>query len=238
MLYIAIESETMHFFFREGEKIQRGRYRMHPALNFEHNLRKALASMPAVGNERQAVRVLVTTPGTAMPLTDFSEEICEEVFRQCFVDRERQRVFYDMIPETSGVWIFGMPKDQCEALEGLFGEVFYASSTAPLTRYALQQAGQAERLLLLGLREEWVDVVAVQGSRLLLVNTYPVHTAADAAYYGLSVAKQLNFNLGEDRVILVGADAHRATLKEQISRFVRNIEERHDILRDLLHFLH
>lgn len=213
-------------------------YRMLPTQNFEKNLRQALGQMPTTASTNQAVRVIISQPGTAMPLNDFTEEVCDSVFRHCFPERTGEQVFYDMIPESNAVWIFGMPKEQCRAIEGLFGEVFYASAMAPLARYTLQQTTGQEQLMVISSRQGWADIVAVQGKRMLLANSYQVQAFSDVAYYVTSVVKRLQFDQRSDSYLLVGKPDTCERTAEELLPFLPGITQQHDIESQLLKYLH
>lgn len=238
MLYLEITPEAMRFYSMEGDTLQQTSYRMQPTLNFDRNLRQAVASMPQMSETPQAVRVIVTSPGTAMPLNDFCEEISEDVFRQCFPDRTGQQVFYDMIPESSAVWLFALPREHCKALEGLFGEVFYVHAVTPLARYALQQAAQNERLVLVNCRVGTIDVVVVMGNRLLMANTYEVGSSYDATFYTLNVSKRLQVDCLTDHFIVGGEKELREGLLDELLNFAPRTEQRHDLEKQLLRYQH
>lgn len=238
MLYLEVESEALRFFSINGSDMQSTTYRMLPTQNFEKNLRQALGLLPSTANTRQAVRVIISQPGTAMPLNDFNEEVCDSVFRHCFPERTGEQVFYDMIPESNAVWIFGMPKEQCKAIEGLFGEVFYASAMAPLARFTLQQTAGQEHLMVISSRQGWTDIIAVQGKRLLLANSYQVQAFSDVAYYTTSVVKQLQFDQKADRYLLVGKSDICERTAEELLPFLPNLTQQHDIEAQLLKYLH
>lgn len=238
MLYLEIENELLRFLSLTDTGLQTTHYRLQPAISFERNLRQAVASMPASSSTQQAVRVIVCQQGTAMPLQEFTEDMCEDVFHACFPDRKGESVFYDMIPEAGAVWIYGLPRDHCRAVEGLFGEVFYGSTVAPMARYALQQAQGNEQLLYVWCRRGWVDVVAAEGHRLMLVNSYPCSAPSDAAYYVLSVLKQMQFDQREVRCLLTGEQAYRQPLQPLLQRYVARVEQHTDIVPKLLSYLH
>lgn len=238
MLYLEIENELLRFLSLTDAHLQTTHYRLQPAMSFERNLRQAVANMPATASTQQAVRVIVSQQGTAMPLQEFTEEVCEEVFLACFPDRKGEKVFYDMIPEASAVWIYALPKEHCRSVESLFGEVFYGSLMAPLARYALQQVQGNAPLLFVSCRAGWTDVVAVEGHRLLLANSYPCSTPSDSAYYVLSVLKMLQFSQTDVRCLLTGEDSLRQQLQLMLQRFVAHVEQHTNIETQLLSYLH
>lgn len=238
MLYLEIETEALHFIALHGNELQEATYHMQPALNFSRNLRQALAMIPSSASSEKAVRVLVSNPGTAMPLNEFSEEVMEDVFHHCFREREHEKVFYDMIPEANAVWIFGLPREQSEAIESVFGEVYYASLIAPLARHAFQRPAKSERFMQVYVRQGWIDLVVLQGNKLLLANSYAITAPTDAAYYVLGAAKRLQVNQGEDTCLLLGKAELAAPVAKELKPFLPYLIQESTPTARLLHYLH
>lgn len=238
MLYLAIEPDYLRFFSVDGDVLQKAVYRMSPTLTFERNLQQALAKMPNSGNANQAVRVIVTTAGTAMPLNDFTEETCGEVFQHCFGDRRTDRVFYDMIPEANAVWLFGLPKAQCTAIEAIFGEVFYTSIMATLARYAMNQAKPQEDMVAMGCRDGWVDMILVSDAHLMVANGYAVNASSDVGYYLTTLLQQFHTEVESARVVLVGEKSVTTSVEEEIAPFIPHLGNEGDIIVKLLKYMH
>lgn len=238
MLYLEIEMEQLRFFSLEGDNFQHSKYRMQPTLTFDRNLRKAIASLPEGASTEQAVRTLVPRRGCAMPLSEFSEEVSSSVYHACFANRKDDMVFYDMIPEANTVWVYGLPKEQCESLESIFGEVFYASIIPPLARYLLQRTSTGERKMLVNYRTDRIDLIAVQGTRLLVANSYPVVAVADSAYCVTSVFQRLQFDATTDECLLTGDPTLSRKLSEDLQRFIANVECVDRLEIKLLKYLH
>lgn len=234
MLYIEIETERLTFFSLNGESLQQTRYRMQPTLSFARNLRQALSTMPQDASTQQVVRVIVSEQGVAMPLAEFSEEVCKSVYQHCFEDRMHYKVFYDMIPAANAVWIYGMPEEHCHAIEELFGDVLYVSAMAPLGRYALSQAGQEPAMQLINCRPEWADIVMVQNGRLQLINSFRVQTPEDVAYYAMSIIQRLNTTQEPVRILLTGQVEQAGDVEREVQRFVNNTHYEPDTIRQLL----
>ena len=238
MLYLEIESNAMHFVSLEGEEVQHSVYQMQHTLTFESNLRNAISSIPQTDGRGEPLRVLVCSPGTAMSLNDFSEEVATDVFRYCLPGRPKEEVMYDMIPEANAVWLFGIPKEQMQTLEHLFGTVYYASAMAPLARYTMSQTHAGERKIMVNCHHGWVDIVAVKGRYLELVNTYRVNGPTDVAYYVLSIVKRIGFSQTKDECMLTGEETFRNAVHTELTRFISNLQHYVDITRELFAYLH
>lgn len=238
MLYLEIEPNALHFILIEGEEIQHSVYEMQHTLTFESNLRNAISGIPQTNGGDEPLRVLMCSPGTTMSLGDFSEEVAPNVFHYCLPGREKEEVMYDMVPEANAVWLFGIPKDQMQTLEHLFGTVFYASTMAPLARYTMKQTRAGERKIMVNCRHGWIDVVAVRGRYLELANTFQVNSPTDTAFYVMSIVKRIGFNQTKDECLLTGEEGFRNAAHTELARFISHLEHRVDISRELLSYLH
>ena len=238
MLYLEIEPNALHFILIEGEEIQHSVYEMQHTLTFESNLRNAISGIPQTNGGNELLRVLMCSPGTAMSLGDFSEEVAPDVFSYCFPNRTKENIMYQMIPESNAVWVFGLPQEQCKTLEKKFGTVYYASTMAPLARYLLHQTRAGERKILVNCRRGWADIIAVKGRYLEIANCYQVTGPTDVAYYTTAIVKRIGFNQSKDECLLIGEESLRNAVHTELTRFISHLEHCPDITQELLGYLH
>lgn len=238
MLYLEVEPDALSFFSLEGDCLEQTRFRMKPTLDFEGNLRHALSEMPNAAEKPRGIRVIVCSPGVAMPLSDFTEEIAPQILQYCCPEHKGRNVFFDMIPEANAVWLFGLSEVYCKTLDDLFGTVYYVSAMAPLARYAMQHTPASERRLLVDCRQEGMDIVAVSGNRLLAANSFRVHSAADAAYYATGIASQNHFDLTADTCMLCGDTECRTPIANILGKLFAHVEHHGGNVPQLLRYLH
>ena len=74
-----------------------------------------------------SVNVGVLSPATVLPLAEFEESTVETVYQFVFDGRRApktpRRVFYDLLPSSNGVLLFGVEERICTEIEQELGEV-------------------------------------------------------------------------------------------------------------------
>lgn len=166
-----------------------------PTLPLEQQLRQLRAGHPTFARSA-SMQVLVVGPSTLVPLAEFDEEQCENIYRFCVLGEEksksRLRVFYDLLPSSNLALLFALNEEKCQAIEAEFGEVYYVSHiTAPLRHLSGKVNPMHRHRVYLHCRETAVDIAIFEDQRLLALNTFPTLTVKDAAYYTFALMQTL-----------------------------------------------
>lgn len=187
-------------------------YDVKPDVSLNANLHEALKRVPLVESEYRSVRVLVDSDVTLVPLSEFDEESCEEIYFFNLPDKHRhRRVFYDTLPHQSAVLLFSIDKDVAHTLEETFPNVLFQSIETPLLLHFASCSPQAlqRRRLFACLHDESLTLCAFRSGHIEQSGLYRLHHAADALYYLLYFAKLLKMNPESDE-IYVSAPAKEA----------------------------
>ncbi|MDE5953588.1 MAG: DUF3822 family protein [Duncaniella sp.] len=104
-----------------------------------------------------------------------------------------------------------------------FQRVSIVSHIASLCRYAALNGSLGNKVrMIANMRERAVDVIVIDGRRLMLANTFAYDKPDDAAYYLLAVRQRLGLDANNDELLLAGDLA----CKEEIMPMLRNFVAR------------
>lgn len=188
------------------------------------NLREAKESAPLLQTPTSSAQVLVSAPVTPVPLSEFQEEDCEEMYKYCFKTEKEMRVFYDIVPASNAVLLFGLEEIVCRTLEELFGKVHFTSSLTPVLRHFSQKGASATpRRTFVYHHEESVDIALFENSRLLAVNTFPVREAEDVAYYVFNLTGKMGIDNANDAFFVAAEKPFQEQVVSSLKRFSPNV---------------
>lgn len=114
------------------------------------------------------------------------------------------------------------------ALTGFLRRTFHGASIdchlSPLCRYFSVKPGRGNaRRMVCNFRREAVDVVALEGNRLLLANTFSYPARMDAVYYILNCAETLGFDRNTDELLLSGNQEVREEIVPELRKFCARV---------------
>lgn len=226
-LHLRISPLGLTFAHYEPETGFAFRFQTHvvaPTTSLAINVRNILSKEPLAQQTYKRVHVSVHTPYTLVPLNDFIEEDCHTIYQYNMADSEQKKVFYDTIPSQNTVLLFGLHENVCRQVEEHFGTVLYSNTmTSVLTHFAEKGRCGMGRRLYAYLHDKEMDVTAFDGGRLLLANTFPICSEADATYYLLFIFKQVGWNAVEDEIYLAGDTSIRNRLAPELHRYVQQV---------------
>ena len=213
----------MRFELEEGGKTQKAEYVLQPGTTFAASLREAFTHVPLLQQRADKTEVVVTSGVTYVSLADFEEDDCATLFGYCFPSRAKENVFYDAIPEASVMLLFGLPKENCEALNSLFVNVHYVCELTPWLRNSVRKTAHDERRLCINCRHHHVDMAVTGHNHLLFCNTFEVRAAEDVTYFALSVAKRLNLSLDTTEFCVGGDKKHVGDVVNELKKYVSHV---------------
>lgn len=156
-----------------------------------------------------SVNVGVLSPATVLPLAEFEESTVETVYQFVFDGRRApktpRRVFYDMLPSSNGVLLFGVEERNCAEIEQELGEVHYFSPFSGLLQWMAGRKQTArQRRIFVHCRSTQIDVAYFEGHRIFAFNTFDVQTADDVLYSLASWRGSLMWTFPRHRSSFVG----------------------------------
>lgn len=171
-----------------------------------------------------AMQVLVVGATTLVPLSEFDEDKCEDIYRFCLFGEkgsaEPLRVFYDTLPAANAALLFALSSEQCRAIEGEFGEVYYVSAlTATLRHLGNKLNPMHHRRVYVHSRQQATDIVIFDEQRILVLNTFSTNTASDAAYYTFGLMQSLGLPTATTPITVCGESGSSAAVVAELRRY-------------------
>lgn len=189
-------------------------------------LREACEALPLTAGATRT-EVILSTQTVVVPLADFDEADCEQVYDFCMTTDLPHRVFYDTLPAANAVLVYGMSEIVCRAFDEAFDNVHYTStqmhSMRRLTAYDYRPGG-CKRVFTY-LHDHSADIVVFDGSRILFSNTFEVAETQDVVYFAFNVADKLSINREQDFFYLLGPEFLRKPTATAFRQYARNVTE-------------
>ncbi len=200
-------------------------YKPNDLLSMTANFKQALKNMPCLENSFGHVDVTIDSPRfTLMPLDYFEDDQAEAVYYHNLTRQDNETVRYNILPDSNIVVLFGIDRALHNMLEDKYGDVSFNAHVSTLIKDAMS-VGKTRpfRHMCCHIGEHTITLVATEGSSLLLANAYADKSLSDSLYYILLSWKHLSFSQTEDELTLTGnADTCKA-LKEQVGKYIKNI---------------
>lgn len=202
------------------KRAEREEYAYAGAEGKAERLARAARESPLVrGKDIGAVYALATGAWACIPLECFRKEEAPRWLRLIYSGgKETGRTYYNILPHVETAVVFVVEGAVERTLKTQFPDVrFYHSMTMVMEKLS-QMPRQGRRALYVCFDEERAAVFAFDADeRLEYANEFPADVPENAAYYILSVWKDLGLDVRKDEVALLGAGA----LKEAAGRLLR-----------------
>lgn len=199
-------------------------FRVRPGSSLTVNLREACGTESILRAPAGRVQALVSGPVTPVPLADFQEENCRDIYDYCFPAEEKRRIFYDALAPANAVLLFSLEETACRTLEETFGDVHYISCLTPVLRHFAAKGNVAGgKRLFAYAHEENLSLSVFEESRLLMANTFRVKGPADAAYYVFNAASKLAIDRACAPFYVAGAAEERESIAAELRKYAANV---------------
>ena len=212
---------------RQERQFSFGSRRFDPQRPLPLNLAEAFRSEPLLLAPAKSTMVMVCGGAVTVPLSVFQEEDCEDFYNCCFPPEKgkRRRVFYDTVSPTSTAQLFSVDEEIWEKLkQSAPGARYFASITPMLRHFATKSAMPATtKRIFTYIHEGMTDVMAFEGKRLLIANSFETPEAADRLYFTLSIAAQLEMPLETSPVYVCGFAEEREQTAAQLRQYAKNV---------------
>ena len=113
-LYLRVGMREMWFAAgngSRGDEFEVRRVAFKPDVSLNVNVHEALQTEPLAKGTYQSVHALCEGRATLVPLSEFDEDDCEDLYFFNFPGvRQRLRVLYDALPHQNAVLLFGTSK--------------------------------------------------------------------------------------------------------------------------------
>lgn len=212
---------------RQTREFSFGRRRFAPQLPLSVNLSEAFSSEPLLSIPAKSTAVMVRGAAVIVPLSVFQEEDCEDYYNCCFPIEagKKRRVFYDTVSPTATAQLFSVDEEIWRKIrETVPGARYFASVTPLLRHFATKPALPANgKRIFTYIHEGATDIMAFEGQRLLIANTFDTPDTADCLYFTLGIAKQLEMPLETNPIYVCGFTDEQERTADQLRQYARNV---------------
>ena len=227
-LFIRI-SETELAFAQTGQESAPGfafeSYHVRPQVSLTVNLREAMNQVKLLQEPHDKVVVMVNAPVTPVPLVEFQEEDVDSLYRFCFAPEEEQRIFYDSVPASNAVLLFALPEITCRTLEDIFGPVRYESCLTPVVQHFAHKGltNTTGKRMFVYTHDGTIDLIVMEDTHLVMLNTYQVRTLTDVAYYALNLATHVGMYIQTAPIFVAGLPTLRDPVVEELQKYAERV---------------
>lgn len=227
-LFIRISDTDLSFaqFSREPKvEFHFETYHVRPQASLTANIREAVNQVEVLKTIPQKAEVFVNGPVTPVPLVEFQEEDINSIYNFCFSQNENKRIFYDSVPASNVVLLFGLSEITCHTLEDIFGEVHYQSCLTPVVQhFATKGLGNTTgKRLFVYTHDGSIDLIVMQDSHMVMLNTYPVRTLTDVAYYTFNLASHIGMDMQTAPIFVAGLPTLRDPVVEELQKYAARV---------------
>lgn len=200
-------------------------YHVRPQVSLTVNLRAALQQVEMLKQTLDKVEVYVNAPVTPVPLVEFQEEDVDTAYNFCFTPGEKRRVFYDTVPASNAVFLFALSENTCRTIEEIFGEVRYTAALTPVVQHFAKKglATTNDKRLFVYSHDGVIDVLVLEDSRLVMLNTYTVRTLTDVDYYVFTLARHLALDVNQIPIFVAGNPLMRDPVIEELQKYAARV---------------
>lgn len=197
---------------------------LQPELEPERALEEAIYDNPLLLTDFANVTVLFDTERFVVlpPSKADDGELIAEIFESLYPDLEADAVVTP-VTETGPEIVAAVPSALLAFVRRTFNNPDLTHPLGILATYMSNIAlpGTSGKMCV-NLRDGHTDVLAFADGNLLMANTFHTPSAADATYYTLACARQLNFDPEADQMLVAG-QPHRQQLLDALRPEVKNV---------------
>ena len=232
-LSIRITADGFSFFVTKatpGDVIHRENHHVDKGNTLSQTLAKAAINPTIADYEYDAVRVVVDSHATCIPVAEFRSEDVRNLFQQVFstLDLQDNLVLHTTLDALGVVVAFTIPKAVEATLRDRFpGAVLTCSLANNLQRVCeYHHRLQLDRQPLFAyLQDKYLHVFSLLKDQLFFANRFEVGEGQNSLYFLLSVWKELKLDAHQNPCFIGGDSIYVQPLIQEVRRYVRHVEE-------------
>lgn len=199
-------------------------YTVKSGISMAANLREAFRTSDMLAQGYDRVMVMIDTPALMIPIEEFDEEHCEELYWHAFTRQSNDVVMHNVLPGLNAVAVFAVNKDLKLVIDDHFSDVKMMVASSSVWNHLYQRSFTGNRRKLYGyFHDKQLDITCYEKSRFKFCNTYEVDRYMDAVYFLLYVWKQLGFDAKKDELHLCSSIIERDSLLAELRKYVQNV---------------
>lgn len=177
---------------------------------------------------QETLFLIETSKTTMIPAPLFDENQMEAFANINFTNEADDVLYYDRLIYHDSFNLYAVPETLMNTLKLLFPSArFRCHSSALIEGLFIQYKNLAEeKKAFINTRNSYIDIVIIEGKKLLYYNCFKYSTKEDFIYYIIFAMEQLNLNPEETEIVLSGFIEKSSSLFEMIYKYIRNISFR------------
>jgi len=199
-------------------------YVIKSGISLPANLREALkaADLPLTGIRKALV--MVDAPVLLVPVELFEEEHIAEMYSHSFPQKEKDQLFFNVLPDLNAVAVFAISKDLNTVLSDNFQHLRISTILAPVWQHLHRRSFTGNRNKLYGyLHDQKLEIFSFRQNRFKFYNQFETSHAYDVLYFLLYVWKQQQLNPEYDELHLVGELPEQEWLVGELRKYLQNV---------------
>jgi hypothetical protein len=147
----------------------------------------------------------------------------EEKYLNFNVASEKNITMADKLKADAMVNVFGISENLYDAVKKSLPQAVIHHFSTPFIEGILLSASSNEKKMFLHLQKNSCEIIVSQGKKLLLCNSFPCTEAEECTYFVMFVAEQLQLNLSELELILLGNISKESAIENLLSQYIGNV---------------
>lgn len=189
-------------------------------------LQKFIPKLQWLNLDYESVKlVFETSKSTLIPKPLFQAGHVNQYLKFNFNTDESDQLCNEYLPLLGAQNIWAIPGNIYRILNDFFpgAQIFHHAS--PLIESLLLQNKNSEsgEKVFVNVRKSWLDIVVLDGNRLIFYNTFKYKAKEDFIYFLIYVFEQLNLNPENTDVVLLGEILKVSSVYEITYKYIRNI---------------
>jgi len=199
---------------------------VHSSVLLEEVLERIISGSKWLNNDFQATSIVYESQQMSLiPKPLFQPGQVSEYLRFNHILSADDNVCYDQLPNLDAVNIFSVPDKIIKLLDHFFPGVPVHHFSSALVENILirnKNFGQGE-MIFVNVRKQWLDIIVLDGRKLLFFNSFQYRTKEDFAYYLMYVIEQLGMNPEMVELVLMGEIIKISDIFNITTRYVRHV---------------
>jgi hypothetical protein len=168
---------------------------------------------------------------TIIPGPLFKKDSLKTYFEFNHIIDDLDEIHYNGFKNIDAFNLFAIPSGLCRLMYKAFVNVRFFHQATSLVEYGLMHHGgkNHDKIVMVNLHGNYIDIVVVQGDKLLFCNTFPWKTEQDLIYFILYVYEQLKLSGEHTPVVISGELQKKSTTYDLLKLYLKRINfERRD----------
>jgi len=161
-----------------------------------------------------------------IPKPLFDKKHAADYLRFNHLPDDNDKINHDQLPNLDAVNVFALPGDLLSVLKKTFrGVPINHFSSALIENLLIRNKNIDEgHMIFANVRKQWLDIIVLNGRKLLFFNSFHYRTKEDFAYYLIYVMEQLGLNPEKAALVLLGEILKTSDIYNIIFKYVRHVD--------------